>query len=559
MASIVGKKIHGKTYYYLVESGRVKGKPRIISQRYLGTAAEVLGALEGSGEKPERTRHVTFGDLAATWQTINRLKVIETIDEEVGQRRSDAAASVGTYIALACANRIVEPCSKLAFSDWWDTTCGPRITKLSGSALDHRRFWDAMDQISEENLLNIERALAKRMVAEFSIDLKALVLDMTNFATFIDSGNEKNTIARRGHAKGKRADLRLVGLALIVSKDGAIPLVHRCYEGNRPDVTQFRSVVSELTGRFQMLSDEVTEATLVYDAGNASVANQELIGPSPLHYVCSLTTAHHKDLMAVPKEKFTALEGFAGLSAYETKKVALGETRRVIVTHSDEFHQRQIRGFEQTLSKCRRQLEEIKVVLARGKARRTKPQLQAEIARILLPRWADKVIKTTLTGEVPGEMRLTYRTDRAAYRKIEKEHFGKRVVITSHENWSVAEVVTAYRSQNDIEASFRQMKDVQVVSFSPMHHWTDQKIKVHVFYCVLALAIAHLMRREADKAGIKTSVREMLRSLASIQETMLIYPSEGGRPRMRRMLTETLGVASKLYELFDLSALAPQR
>ncbi|MBK5227671.1 MAG: transposase, partial [Actinobacteria bacterium] len=64
----------------------------------------------------------------------------------------------------------------------------------------------------------------------------------------------------------------------------------------------------------------------------------------------------------------------------------------------------------------------------------------------------------------------------------------------------MAEVVRAYRSQNDIEMSFRQMKDVRVVSFSPMHHWTDQKIKVHVFYCVLGLAIAQLMRREAERA-----------------------------------------------------------
>lgn len=66
MASIVGKKIHGKTYYYLVESARVNGKPRIVDQKYLGTAQEVLDSLKGSGgEKPERTSHLGFGGLAA--------------------------------------------------------------------------------------------------------------------------------------------------------------------------------------------------------------------------------------------------------------------------------------------------------------------------------------------------------------------------------------------------------------------------------------------------------------------------------------------------------------
>lgn len=559
MASIIGKTIKGKTYYYLREVARVGGKPKIVSQRYLGTAKEVLGALEGADDKPERTRHLAFGDLAAVWQMLSRLGVIETIDQVVGKRRKDAVASVGTYIALACANRIVAPCSKLAFSDWWDTTCGPRLTKLSGAVLDHRRFWDAMDQVSESHLVEIERVLAKRMVADFGVDLKGLVLDMTNFATFIDSANDRNTIAKRGHAKNKRTDLRLIGLALVVSQDGAIPLVHRCYEGNRPDVTQFSSVVKELTERFSMLADEVEEATLVYDAGNASTGNQELVEQGPLNYVCSLTTAHHKDLLAIPKTKFHDVEGFEGLSAYETKKIALGAQRRVIVTHSQDFHQKQVRGFEQTLSKCRRQLDDLRAVLARGKARRSRAQIEAEIAKILLPRWANRVIKTTLTGKDPKNLRLSYQTDRSAYDSIEKEHFGKRMIITSHEDWPVVDVVAAYRSQNDIEASFRQMKDVQVVSFSPMHHWTDQKIKVHVFYCVLALAVVQLMRREAEQAGIKMSVRELLRTLAQIQETVLIYPSEGGRPRARKMLTETQGAAAQMFDLFKLSELAPPR
>lgn len=559
MPSIVGKKIRGKTYYYLVESGRVAGKPRIVSQRYLGTAEEVVGIIEGAADKPERTRHLAFGDVAAVWAMIQRLEVVATIDDVVGQRRKDAAASVGAYLALATLNRVVAPCSKLAFSDWWDTTCGPRIAKLHGAVLDHRRFWDAMDAVTEQHLIEIERRIAATIVDQFDIDLAGLVLDMTNFATFIDSANERNTIARRGHAKGKRTDLRLIGLALIVSKDGGVPLVHRAYEGNRPDVTQFSSVVEELTGRFTALSEEVEDATLVYDAGNASVANQALIEQGPLNYVCSLTAAHHKDLLAVPAARFTAVDGIDGLRAYEARKVALGAERRVIVTHSEEFHEKQARGFEQTLAKCRRQLDELKAVLSRGKARRTRAQVEAEIAKILSPRWAGRVIKTTLSGKHAKDLRLTYRTDRRAYTALEREHFGKRIIITSHEDWPVADVVRVYRSQADIEASFRQMKDVRVVSFSPVHHWTDQKIKVHVFYCVLALAIAQLMRREAAQAGLAMSVRELLAMLASIEETILIYRSTGGRPRARRMITETVGVAERLFDLFGLSRFAPSR
>ena len=114
---------------------------------------------------------------------------------------------------MATANRIVAPCSKLAFADWWDTTAGPRWVKLRGAALDHRRFWKAMDRLDEADLRAIETELGRRMVTEFGLDLSGLVLDMTNFATYIDSTNDRAPIAQRGKAKQKRTDLRLVGLA----------------------------------------------------------------------------------------------------------------------------------------------------------------------------------------------------------------------------------------------------------------------------------------------------------------------------------------------------------
>ncbi len=119
MASIISKKVRGHTYYYLAESARVGGKPKIVSQRYLGKAADIEAAVAGATSVPDRTRHLAFGDVAAVWEMLRRLRVVEIVDEVIGSRRSDAGASVGTYIALATLNRVVDPCSKLAFADWW--------------------------------------------------------------------------------------------------------------------------------------------------------------------------------------------------------------------------------------------------------------------------------------------------------------------------------------------------------------------------------------------------------------------------------------------------------
>jgi len=100
------------------------------------------------------------------------------------------------------------------------------------------------------------------------------------------------------------------------------------------------------------------------------------------------------------------------------------------------------------------------------------------------------------------------------------------------------------------------MKDPKVVGFSPMFHWTEQKIRVHAQYCVLALAVARLMAREAKNAGMVMSVRELLSDLKGIEETVMIYPSTGGRPRARRMITEMDPTQARLYELFGLAAYA---
>jgi len=92
-----------------------------------------------------------------------------------------------------------------------------------------------------------------------------------------------------------------------------------------------------------------------------------------------------------------------------------------------------------------------------------------------------------------------------------------------------------------------------------MFPWTDQKIRVHAFYCVLALTVARLMVRQADQAGVALSARELLGSLAGIQETVLLYQGERGRPRARRMLTEADPTQQRLHDLFGLDAYAPTR
>ena len=448
MASIVGKRQGNQTYYYLVESARVDGKPRIVSQQYLGSAVEVMAKLAGSSAgEPVRTQHKSFGDVAAVWSVLERLDVAGVIDAVVPRRR-DAAASVGTYIALATANRVVAPCSKLAFADWWATTAGPRWVKLSDGALDHRRFWKAMDRLDESHLALIETELGRRVVSEFGLDLSGLVLDMTNFATYIDSTNERGPIAQRGKAKQKRTDLPLVGLALVVTRHGGVPLVSHAYGGDRPDVTAFATVIAELTSRFRELAASVESLTMVYDAGQNSHSNHALIEEAGIGFVGSLPPCEHAALLAIPASGYLPVddERYPGLTCVDTTVTALGVRRRAVLTHSPTLHAAQSRGFDQTLAKARRKLIDLQATLARGHTRADRAAVESEIAAICKPPWVSQVITTTLTGQTPAELALTFRTNTGARNRLEDKLFGKRILFTNRDDWPVADVVAAYRS-----------------------------------------------------------------------------------------------------------------
>jgi transposase len=562
MPSIVGKCRGNQTYYYLVESARVDGKPRIVSQQYLGSAEEVMAKLSGAAAgQPVRCQHKRFGDVAAVWSILDGLDVVGLVDDVV-PRHANAGASVGTYLALATLNRVVDPRSKRAFADWWTTTAGPRWVKVDAAALDHRRFWDAMDLLREDELHAIETSIYGGMIDRYRLDLAGMALDMTNFATYIDSANSRAPIAQRGKAKQKRTDLRLVGLALVVTRDGGIPIVSHAYPGDRPDVTQFTTVLDELVARYRLLVNSIESLTVVYDAGQNSATNHEQVEAAGIGFVGSLPPSDHSDLLTIARNRYQVVDTdrFNDLTAYDTTVTALGVTRRAVLTHSPTLHDGQSRGLDQTLAKARARLAELQARLRRGNTRRPRDKVEAEIATILKPRWVNEIITATLTGDEPATFRLTWRTSHHARAKLEQRLFGKRILFTNRDSWPVADVVAAYRSQSEAEFGFRQLKDPHVVSFSPMHHWTDHKIRVHVFTCVLALAAAHLMRRTADHAGLHLSVRELLEHLEGIGEIVLLHHDGGkGRPRAQRLLTDMTDTQQQLFDLFGLQRYAPTR
>jgi transposase len=558
MASLTKKIINGRPYYYLRETARVGGRSRVVRTVYLGRAEDIERRLTEVSE-PRAVQVRSFGAVAAALSVARQLGIAAAIDGGLPARRG-AGPSVGQLIELAAINRACAPRSKRQFADWHGRTALARLAPQPRAALSSQRFWDAMDALSDDAVRAAEQRIVRRAIERYRLDLRPLVYDTTNFQTFVDSGNERNTIARRGHAKGGRHDLRLVGLALCVALDGNVPLMHELYAGNRNDATEFPQAIGLIGQRLRAVgfSDEqLAELTLVYDKGNNSKANQALADELGLAVVGSLTPAHQPQLLAVPANRFRALEDIEGTTAYRTQIDVCGKPRTVIVSRSEPFAAKQARSFAQTLTKARRELQALKGIVARGRHRMDERACQQRIAQILKRRWLAEVVKVDVDL---AARRMSFRTDHAALARVRRREFGKRIIFTDRHDWTDEQIVTAYRAQPEAEGAFRQMKDPEFAAFSPAHHWTDQKLRVHAFYCTLALTIVNLIEREIRNAGIDLGTKLAMRLLSEIHEITLIYPPAGGkqgRPRARTHLAERDATQQRLLDALELAPLAP--
>jgi transposase len=237
MASIVKKILRGRAYYYARECRRLNGKPTIVWQKYLGKADDIVAALAPSRTAPVPDRAVLteFGAVAALFDVAVRLRLVEHIDRHVPARRGPKGSTVGTYLLVAALNRCAEPTSKARLADWFGRTALRRLLDVRPEQLSSQRFWDQMDRVGPEAIVAIERDLTAHMARAFGLDVRQVLFDATNFFTFLDTFNQRCTLAQRGKSKEGRAALRIVGLALLVSADFGVPLCHHTYPGNQTD------------------------------------------------------------------------------------------------------------------------------------------------------------------------------------------------------------------------------------------------------------------------------------------------------------------------------------
>jgi transposase len=491
-----------------------------------------------------------------------RLRLVEHIDRHVPAPRGPRGPSLGQYLLVAALNRCTDPRSKVQIAAWYQRTALRRLLDFRPEQLTSQRFWDQMDRLPPHAIVAIERDLTAHLIREFALDVRQVLFDATNFFTFIDTFNERCTLARRGKSKEGRAALRIVGLALLVTTDFHIPLCHHTYPGNQPDSPTFASLTEELVQRHHILATQVEDITLVFDKGNNSLENLRAVDRSPYHFIGSLVPTQHPELLALPVQDFRSLaaDGLPGVSVHRTTKVVFGTKRVVVVTFNENLFVAQSRTLLREIAKRQHLLSELQARLQRWQTGQVKgghpPTLagtQKEVQGWLAGRDLKDLFEVDL-AEVNGLPVLSYRFREEAWQRLQATRLGKTLLFTDRTDWTDAEVVRGYRSQHHVESAFRDLKHVKHLSLRPQRHWTDQKIRVHVFYCVLALMLCGLLRRDLDRRGLPRSLPALLEELGQIREVCVVYPAAepGAEPTLQLTLTELTEEQSALYKALDL-------
>lgn len=556
MATIQSKKSRGYKYWYIVESRRVNGKPRPVVLAYLGKADDLLKRLHGLYEL--KLKSYSHGTVCTLINVAAKLEIVDILNKYVKASRPYVAEkpvrnnlTVGITFLLGAIGRVCMPTSKMGWWNWAKTTSAEYLLRCSLSKVDSQHFWDLMDSFPEDAISLAEQEILQRLLEVYKIHTDTLFYDTTNFFTYIDTTNTHCDIAQRGNNKQKRNDLRQVGLAMVVSKEDYIPLFHHSYQGNLQDGTVFREVVENIKDRMQSLGLNQDTHTLVFDRGNNSKKNLAIVKSLGFYYVGALTPSHHKEVIDRAIEGMTNITvNYETLAVYREKSIIWEEERTILVFVSDRLMAGQIQGIYQSLDKKEKSLKELQKALANPKGKkRDRKDLEKKIRTITVGQYLKDVIKWKLIETEDGKYYMDYNIDKEQLHCVE-EKLGFRIIMTNRHEWTSQEIITAYYGQSKIEHAFKNMKNPYHLALKPQYHWTDQKIKVHYFICVIGYLLSSIIWREAKlKADYAGSLDNLLDLLNNIRlGTMLEESKKTGKPKATYKLEEMNEVEKRIMK-----------
>lgn len=551
MAHLHKKIKKGRPYYYVREIARVDGRPKVINQVYLGSPERLL-EMATKSTLPNRLQVQEFGALWLANLVERDLGIADLINDIVPREEEEEGPSVGEYFLYAIYNRMIDACSKRALPDWYRSTAIGHIRPVEVDALNSRQFWKKWDRVDADRIRMIAHEFFRRIMALESSSSDCCMFDTTNYFTFMAS-NTPSELAQRGKNKEGRNWLRQIGLALLVSRDKRLPLFYREYEGNRHDSKLFLEVIDDV---FQSMTSAAKSQTMtvVFDKGmNAEENIAAIDARSTINFITTYSTHYTEDLIHVGLDKFIPVDTKRNkpesdrLLAWRTKGEYWGCLRTVIVTYNPLTATRQRYSFERKLLSLQETLFEFQEKVNRQTPNwRSKDSVlkryQEVCTHVHLP---DDLYKVELS-EDNGKLRLNFRKNHYRIgRHIDR--FGKNIIITDCMDWSTDDIVQASLDRWIVEDGFRQSKDDDQVAVMPVRHWTDGKIRCHIFTCIAALALLRLIELRMVRAGLEVTAKTAMRSLHRLHSCLMWLP---GTKKPERLLEEPDAMQTQILHAF---------
>src|SRR6202046_3818047 len=564
MASLVAKKKGNKLYYYVVESARVDGKPRIVHQAYLGTAEKVADLVKDrTAPVPLSATMRDFGLPGALWLAAQQTGVLALLQSLFPQPRPGPSSA--HYLLLAAIHRICQPGPKTEVSDWYERTVVHSLWKIPPERFTSQAFWDAFEQILPEEssgddpLEDAQLRLLALWKQKPGGSRRLLAYDTTNFYTYIASTNTRNELAQRGHNKQGRHNLRQVGLSYVLDGEHGLSLCHHVYPGNVADVEEFSTALTRITRMLDQDQIARETVTLVLDKGSAALANTVALEEAGVGWISALPwNQAPAELRSRATEELPACSSAQpGVRAAAEKTLVHGREHLCVVKDSASFAGEQLHSLTTNFSPVLQSLRRLAMERNKPKARWKQEQIERKIQRWLSAPFLAELIRYQLQ-EQDGGWHLQFDFDSAALPQLLNQRLGRTVLLTNRMDWSAEQVVAGYGGQQSIERVFRGLKDGEWLGWDPMYHWTDRKIRIHAFYCMLGISLLQYVHQQARAAWADLSVEQLLEELEQIKQFVLLYPPQGekGPPRTSYVLSQQTLAQQALVKTLGLAAMA---
>jgi transposase len=545
MAHFHVKTKKGRPYLYVREIARVEGRPKVVSQIYIGSPERVANLAAGLGDGAVKLKVEEYGALWLAGQIDRDMDIVRIVDEVAPRGDREEGPSVGEYFLYCIWNRMCESTSKNRLSQWYERTAVQQIRPVDIGELTSQRYWNKWDRVTEEDLVKMSKRFFERIWALESPESDCLFFDTTNYYTFMAS-DTPSELARRGKNKEGRHNLRQVGLGLLVARGSRLPLYYCVYPGNLHDSRQFAAVMDEMFGVVCGFDKTKERLTVVIDKGMNSEGNFQWIDEhSRIHFVTTYSTYFSQDLASIPLDEFEPAETKKNrrlteqgkkddrILVYRTKGEYWGKERAVVVTHNPATARKQ----SYTLDS---KLEDIRQELLSMRSR----------VRDKMPHWRDpEVIKERYLklcehlhvssdlhdvefSQTGGKLSMSFRKN---VLRVERKRamFGKNIIITDNVDWTTSEIVEASLDRWQVEDQFRLSKDDDIVSMRPLRHWTDSKIRCHLFACMVAMTYLRRIELKLKAAGVDRTADDVMEDMRHLHSVLMLR--EGGRKAERRL------------------------